>query len=149
MSNTYPVWWDTTLTIYNKFEDPQTHIVTWYRTVLENCFWKYIGNKIKIGNVNLETDNSICRIPISDKFKEKYEWINIPNDEMSQYFTIAKGDIIIKGEVDDTINEYVSGSRSTDIEAKYKELQGCIRIQEMTINTGIGRCCEHYLVKGV
>lgn len=149
MNNLYPEWWDTTLTIYNKFEDPITHVIRWYRTVLTNCFWKYTGNKIKVGNVTLETDNSICRIPKNSNFLEKGEWITRPNDEKGNYFTIARGDIIIKGDVADTIDEYTSGSRSTDLEKKYKELSGCIRIEEMTINTGTGRCAEHYYVTGV
>lgn len=36
--NSYPIWWDTDLTIYNKFTDPQTQLIKWYRTVLTNCF---------------------------------------------------------------------------------------------------------------
>ena len=41
----YPIWWDTTLTIYNQFKDPVTRVVTWYRTVVGGSFWKYTGNK--------------------------------------------------------------------------------------------------------
>lgn len=68
--NSYPIWWDTDLTIYNKFTDPQTHLIKWYRTVLTNCFWKYVGDKVSVGNTVLETNDIICRIPQNDKFKE-------------------------------------------------------------------------------
>ena len=64
----YPIWWDTTLTVYNKFEDPQTQVISWYRTVIDNCFWKYTGDKINIGETVLETNNIICRIPENDLF---------------------------------------------------------------------------------
>jgi hypothetical protein len=147
--NNYPSWWNTTITIYNKYTDPQTQLVKWYRHKVDGAFWKYSGNKVVVGSTVLETKDIICRIRKDDSFKEKHEWINIPNDEMSQYFTLAQGDIIVKGEVDDEINEYTSGTRSTDLKKKYKNLQGCLEIQEWANNTGGGRGNEHYYVKGL
>lgn len=149
MNDIYPEWWDTTLTIFNQFKDPQTKIVRWYKTVVDGAFWKYVGDKITIGKTVLETNNIICRIRKDDRFLEKYEWVQKPNDEMSDYFTLAKGDIIIKGAVDEDIDEYTNGRRSNDIIAKYKQLQGCMSIEEMAINVGAGRCDEHYYVKGI
>lgn len=144
----YPIWWDTTITIFNKFEDPQTNIVTWYKTVVNNCFWKNAGNKVNVNQVVIETDNTICRIPQQLNFMEKYQWINLPNDQMGTYFTLGPGDIIVKGEVSDIINEYSAGHRSSDLLTKYKALQGCIEIQQCAINTGIGRNNPHYYVRG-
>lgn len=147
--NNYPIWWDTTITIYNRFEDAQTHVVTWTSTVLEKCFWKYTGNKVVIDNTVLETNNIICRIPKDYRFLEKYEWLNKPSNDMPDYFTLGQGDIIVKGKVTDTINEYQSGKRSSDLKKKYKGLQGCMEVQEFSINVGAGRCNEHYFVKGI
>ena len=147
--NIYPAWWDTTVTIYNKFIDPQTKVISWYRTVISNCFWKYVGDKITIGETVIETDNSICRIPKNDKYLDKYAWENTSNDKMSKYFTIGIGDILVKGDVSDIINEYESGHRSSDVVAKYKKLQGCMVVEAYSINTGTARGSEHYLVKGV
>lgn len=147
MSN-YPIWWDRTLTIYNKFEDKTTRIVTWHRTILNNCFWKRSQNKISIGETVLATDYIICRIPKNKNFLEKYRWIAVPNDEMDDYFTLGIGDIIVLGEIEEDINEYVSGKRSTDFLAKYKALQGTIEIEEVELNVGRGRNNPHYFVKG-
>lgn len=147
--NNYPVWWDTTLTIFNKYEDPITQVVTWFKHVVAECFWKPTGNKVVINNVTIETDDIICRIKKNDSFLEKYIWITKPNDEMANYFTLSPGDIIVKGEVDDDINEYVSGKRSSDLLKKYRTLQGCMTIEEVGINIGEGRCNEHYFVKGI
>lgn len=149
MNNIYPPWWDTTITVYNKYEDPQTHVITWFRNVIEGAFWKYTGNKVTVGKVTLETNTTVCRIRKDDRFLERHEWLNKPNDLMGNYFTLGVGDIIVKGEVDDTINEYTSGTRSNDLEKKYKNLQGCIRIEEVNIDTGTFRGPEHYLVTGV
>lgn len=147
--NDYPIWWSTTVTIYNRFEDPQTQVVSWFRKTVENCFWKYVGDKVTVGETVLETNNIICRIPKNDLYLEKYEWINLPNDQMGDYFTLGQGDIIVKGEVDDIINEYQPGSRSNDLIVKYKALQGCMEIQEVANNTGVGLGVEHYHIRGI
>ena len=147
MSN-YPIWWDTTVTIYNRYEDAQTNLVSWMRTVVTGCFWKYSGDKVSVGNVVLDTKSVICRIRKNPNFMEKYQWQQLPNDEMPNYFTIGLGDIIVKGAVTDEINEYTSGSRSSDLLEKYRNLQGCMEVEDFSINTGIGRNNEHYLTRG-
>lgn len=147
--NNYPSWWNTTVTIYNRYEDPQTNIVGWHRHVVHGAFWKAAGDKIVIDKTVLDTENILCRLRKDSAFLEKSAWIEIPNDQMSNYFTLSQGDIIIKGEVTDEINEYVSGKRSTDIKKKYKDLQGCMEIKHWANNTGGGRGNEHYLAKGI
>lgn len=144
----YPIWWDTTITIYNKYEDSQTQVTQWFRRVLPNCFWKYSGDKIAVGTVVLDTKSVICRIPKNPLFLERYEWQQLPNDQMSEYFTVGLGDIIVKGEVFDEIDEYTSGSRSSDLLEKYKNLQGCMEIEDFSVNVGLGRNNEHYLARG-
>lgn len=146
--NHYPSWWNQTLTVYNKYIDPQTKVITWHRHVITNCFWKDVGNKITVGNTILETKDIICRIPIREDFMEKYLWYQLPNDEMDDYFTLGENDIIIKEEVVDEIDEYTKGHRSTDILAKYKALQGCMVINKVGLNIGGGRGNEHYHVRG-
>lgn len=147
MSN-YPIWWDSTLTIYNKYEDPQTHVISWYRTVLNNCFWKNNYQRMSLGQVELETDSTIIRIPENSKYINSFDWIKLPNDKMKDYFTLADGDIIVNGNVADNIDEYTAGSRSTDFIQKYK-FKGCIRINRLTVNTGLGRGLPHYHVEGI
>ena len=144
----YPLWWETTVTIYNKFLDVQTDVITWYRTVVSDCFWKLDGTQVAIGNTVLNAKSTICRIPKDSRFLERQDWQTIPNDQRSQYFTIGRGDIIIKGEITDVIDEYSAGHRSTDLLAKYTELQGCLEVSEFTINVGRGRNNEHYFVRG-
>lgn len=147
--NNYPVWWDDTITVYNKYVDPQTMVITWFRHILHNVFLKRTGNKVTINNVELETDGIICRIPKNDAFLPKYVWVQVPNDNMQNFFTLAPGDIIVFGEVEDSIDEYIAGHRSNDLKAKYKELQGCMEIQDMSVNVGLGRNEEHYYVRGI
>lgn len=144
----YPLWWDSTITVYNKFEDSQTHIIRWFRTVVTDCFWKYSGSRVSVGDVTLDSKSVLCRIPKSENFMDKGSWIALPNDLMSGYFTLGQGDIIVHGEVTDEIDEYTSGSRSTDLLEKYRSLQGCMEVEEFAVNTGIGRNNEHYFARG-
>lgn len=144
----YPIWWETTVTVYNKYKDPQTQLVRWYRTVITDCFWKLAGNTVQVGDVMLDSKSIVCRISKDDRFLEKQEWINKPNDERGNYFTVAQGDIIVKGVCADEIDEYTRGHRSTDLLGKYREYQACMEITEYSNNTGIGRNNEHYFVRG-
>ena len=146
--NHYGSWWNSTLTVYNKYTDPITKIITWHRHVISDCFWKYVGEKVHINNTIIETKDIICRIPKRDDFMEKYKWVELPNDEMPKYFTLGENDVIINGEVTDEIDEYTAGHRSSDVVKKYKALQGCMTIERVAINVGGGRGNEHYYVKG-
>jgi hypothetical protein len=147
--NSYPMWWDTIITVYNKYNDPTTRKVTWCRSIVPNCFWKYTENKLVVGETTIETSVILCRVPISKQFLEKYKWDELSETEKENYFTFGLGDIIVKGQVADEIDEYTSGSRSSDVLNKYKNLQGCAVVQQCSINAGVGRGNEHYLVKGV
>lgn len=148
MSN-YPVWWDSKITVYNKYEDPLTRVITWHRTQLDGAFWKYVKDKVSVGETVLEAEKTICRIRENDKFMEKHLWITLPNDQMSQFFTLGVGDIVVKGYVEDEVDEYTSGQRSSDLVAKYKALQGCMEIESVSNNTGVGRGLPHYLASGL
>lgn len=142
----YPRWWNDTITIYNKYTDPTTSVITWHRTVIHGCFIKAANNKVTVGQTVLETNNIIIRIPEQPNFKEYGEWVKIPNDQMGDYFTLHQGDIVIKGEVSDTIDEYTKGIRATDILKKHKEYGTCFVISSWSDNTG--RSMPHYFVSG-
>lgn len=145
--NNYPEWWNTTITVYNKYEDQTSRQITWYRTVIQNCFWKYTGNKIVVGETAIDTNTTLCRVPLHPAFLEKYQWTDTPNK--SEHFTLSPGDIIICGEVNDVIDEYAAGKRSSDVLEKYRKLQGSMMIDKCASNTGPGRGLEHYYVRGV
>lgn len=147
--SSYPAWWDTTLTIYNKFENKLTNQITWYRHALSGCFWKYTGNKVTVNDVVLETNNTIARIPEQENFMERYEWVDVPSDQKENYFTLGEGDIVVCGEVSDEIDEYQTGHRSSDLIKKYKDLRGCMQIDGIALNVGTMRVDPHYWIRGV
>ena len=144
MNDVYPEWWNVTVTLYNKYESSSGEI-TWYRTVLEGCFWKYETDYTRVDNATQMTKVLLCRVRKSDSFLENFEWREL--DSKGDYFTFSEGDILIRGEVEDIVDEYTAGSRSSDLLKKYKDR--CAEITECRINVDGGRVCEHYLVRGI
>ena len=148
MYNQYPPWWNADVTLYNKYTDPTTKQITWYRKPLSGCFWKNSSDKVKIGNTVLETESTTCRIRIDPLFIPAGAWQTLPAEDRETYFTLGVGDILVLGEVDDEINEYETGKRSSDLLTKYHKLRECLQIDKAVINVG-DRGIEHYRVKGV
>ena len=153
MSDLPFAWWDKTLTIYNKVVDPVTNRISWYRTTVDNCFWKYVNNLYNMGRygmstvgVQLEIKNVVCRIPKTDKYVDKRTWDSL--EDKTDHFTLANGDIIVLGEVEDVIDEYVEGQRSTDLMTRYKKYDACIEIATYVDNVQTGVGLEHYRVVG-
>lgn len=153
MSNFPFAWWDKTITLYNKYVDPTTQVITWYRTVIHNCFWKnvnetyYVGTRgISTSGVKLETKTITCRIPEDERYVDRKTWDELA--DKSKNFTIGNGDIIILGEVNDTIDETTSGKHSTDLVAKYKKYDASLMIDTYVINTVTGVGLRHYRIVG-
>lgn len=144
MANIYPEWWCDTVTLYNKYTATSGE-VTWYRTVLLGCFWKYVTDYQRVDNATQMTKVLLCRVRKSNKFVESYEWQAL--GDKSSRFTFNEGDILIKGKVEDSVDEYTKGQRSSDLLNKYKDR--CAQITECSINVGGGRVNEHYLVRGI
>ena len=148
MSN-FPEWWDKKITIYNKYTDAGTRVVTWYKTVIDKpmCFWKEVGDKTIVGNVTVDTKSIIVRIPQSSKYATPQEWWWLT--DKSTKFTLQQDDILVLGVCEDTIDEYTSGKRSTDLLAKYRRFGGIMEIKQIANDTMSGMLFKHYLVKGL
>lgn len=137
--------WDKTITLYNRYEDEQTGIIKWYRHKLNKCFYKRTNNKVRVGDVQLQSDDTIIRIPAQSGYFPPFAWNNLPNDRKGNQMTLQSGDLIFLGEVADEIDEYTSGKRSSDLITKYKAL-GSVFVKSVNINDFMYG--QHYLVKG-
>lgn len=137
--------WDKTITLYNRYEDEQTGIIKWHRHKLNKCFYKRTNNTVRVGDVRLQSDDTIIRIPAQSGYMPPYEWTKLPNDKKKNYLTMQSGDLIFLGDVSEEIDEYTSGKRSSDLITKYKAL-GSVYIKSVNINDFMYG--QHYLVKG-
>lgn len=147
--NNYPEWWNSTVTLYNKFVDRDSGEIKWFRTVLTDCFYNHTVEKLSVGQTVIESNVSVCRVRVNDKFVNKRVWNEFDDNNRSEHFTLSIGDIIVAGDVDFEVDEYTKGKRSSDLVAEYKEWPGCFTVETASINVGPGRGNEHYLARGV
>lgn len=138
-------YWNKTITVFNKFEDKFTGATVWHRHVLRNCFYKRTNQSVSVGNVNLQSDENIVRIPYQANFKQAYEWQNMPTDMQANYLTLQTGDLIIYGLIAMDIDENTSGMRANDFIKNYKSM-GVMTIKAVNINDDLPN--KHYLVRG-
>lgn len=140
------MFWNKTITLYNKYEDAETGAVKWCRRSIENCFYKTTKNTVDVGNVQMKTDDNVIRIPIQSDYIAPHDWNNMPNNRKRFFITLQDGDLIVLGNVKDEIDEYTSGKRSNDLIEKYKAL-GTVFIKSVSVNDFLPGA--HYLVRGV
>ena len=139
------MFWDKTITLYNKCEDEQTGLIRWYRHKLTNCFYKVTDNKVNIGNVQLQTNDNIIRIPEQRDYLPPYKWMELPNDKKGDQMTLQTGDLIFLGDIQEDIDELISGKRSSDLIAKHKTV-GSVFITSVNINDFVPGA--HYFIRG-
>ena len=139
------MFWDKTVTLYNKYEDEITGAIHWYRHKLTDCFYKVTNNTVTVGSVKLQTNDNIIRIPAQIKYLSADKWQELPNDKKTEYLTLKGDDLIFLGDVSENIDEYTPGKRSSDIIEKYKAL-GSVVVTSVNINDFLPE--PHYLVRG-
>lgn len=144
----YPRWWDRRITLFIKYVDPDTDEVTWYRKVINDCFFKETKTTKVSGNTISEVTQSVLRIPESTLYKDCASWHAMSESERKSYFTLKNGDVVVAAEIFDIPDEYTEGKRMSELLEKYKELYPCFEIDVININVGIGRCLPHYYVGG-
>lgn len=89
------------ITIYNCYraaDNPKSTKDTWFRTVLHDCFYKNVIGRSEYVNSSPKMDSVYTvRIPVSEKYLPYHEWIKLPDEKRSEYFTCSQKDIVIKG----------------------------------------------------
>lgn len=92
-----------TVTVYHKITDRSSGrtVTSWERTVYKNCFFGTVSAEALNGTTVTSADSFVVRIPHDTGI------------------VVCPGDVIVSGEVSDVIAD-VSGSRASDLVAKYK-----------------------------
>lgn len=136
----YPPSWADTVTLYNQHRsdaDGRTKTV-WLRTVLYGCFYGSQKRQQLDGMTLISVDTHLVRIRATENYKSPDEWHRLSLDQAPLYFTLGKGDVIVKGEVDDSIPDNRSAS---GILSKYPD---AFEVAEAKDNSGPGRFSAHY-----
>jgi hypothetical protein len=127
-----------TITLYNHYtdnSDKPKH--KWGRIVLKNCYFGKVTGKNSTNLALTDADAYVCRIPKSPFYVELYQG-NINT------FSLAEGDVIVKGEVSDEISD-TAGNRPADIIKRYSG--NAFQVKNVSINTHLP-FAQHYRASG-
>jgi hypothetical protein len=105
----YPDWWNKTVTLYKKFEEPDRGVY-WQRTRLNGCFWSVKSERLPSGDNVITTLVYVVRVPCGRPIEA------------------ATGDICVLGKVSDEIDERTQGKRSSDFLKKYGQGAFLVRV---------------------
>lgn len=134
-----------TITLYNRRETKDVNgrtVVTWYRRSIGGCSWMRKTNRIWDGTAVILANTIICRIPEHPAYREPQDWDALTSP--TGYFTLAPGDIIVRGTVTDTIGTSLSDAALIE---KYKR-GGAFVVAAAKNNVHPGLLLEHYLAEG-
>ena len=91
-----------TITIYNHYYDKLTRLDKWNRKTLTGCMWRQTTTKT-VSNGKLEVDDSISiTIPYQNGYLPPKQYAKLPNDQMSQYWTLDSNDnldVVVLGDI--------------------------------------------------
>jgi len=139
------MFWNKTITLYNRHQDALTDEIAWHRHTIRNCFFKSARNNVRAGSTQTASNDNVARIPAQDNFVPANEWNALPVDKRGKYITLQVGDVIVLGDINEDIDEYANGKRSSDLIAKH-ELSGSMFVDSYNINDFLPGA--HYFVRG-
>lgn len=126
-----PSWWNNTITLFHRTEGKDAlgkSVVTWHRTVLQNCFY---GQKLRQRINGLEIVSSDAHV------------VRIPAAAVGEGFAIGKGDIIVLGDAPEELAVNDSGRALKETYAG-----GCFTVSTATDNTRLPRTAHWYASEG-
>jgi len=135
---------DVTITVYNchTSKDPNNRTVTtWHRKILTGCSWRDSLKRTLVASAVVISNEVICRVPKNAAYISPAEWDK--RVSVSGVFTFAPGDIVVKGQVSDTISDTF---KISDLITKYKRA-GVMKILLVRVNTDIEQLA-HYRLEG-
>lgn len=132
-----------TLTLYNRVRnvgaDGRT-AESWRRRVLTGCSWVRAHERVRDEGIVRYAESVACRIPASADYLPPGDWD--AQGAPPGKFTLAAGDILVRGEVDDEIG---AGLSAAELVKKYAR-SGAAIVQSVKENTHLGPLA-HYVAR--
>ena len=125
-----------TITLYNCLkgaDNPDGTTDVWYKTVLNECFFKCLQTAINSGTSAQMAGSYVSRVPASTKYKKYSDWVKVPAATRGQYFTGNLGDVIILGNSSEIIS---SASPNTASQGLNRNKPGAFKVTAFSDNSG-------------
>lgn len=119
-------YWNETLTVFSK-RIAENGEVSWISKMYAGCFWRRKALRERSAGAEFALNGFVCRIPGIT------EGVNI-------------GDIVVRGEVHDTIDEYAEDQRSIDLLKRYAGK--CMTVSNVHENSGPVSSMNHLYAEG-
>lgn len=125
---------NTALTLYNKYYDSESGLNVYPRTVIPAVMWqnRKARNVLASGG-NLAVDQATIFIPFTgnlDNFTAAKAWLAL--SDKSANWTLQRGDLVVKGEVNDELGSEFTPS---DLKAKYDDVLEISMIDTMDMGS--------------
>lgn len=135
-----------TITVFNciRGRDNLTKKDIWTRTVLHDCFYKFVQVRVDDGKIAKTVGTYTARIPESEQYLPYREFAKLSDEERGKNFTFNLGDIVVKGEC---LEEITGKTPNTATEVLDRLQPDAFVITAFSDNTS-HPCAKHYRVGG-
>ena len=112
------------ITLYNKYYDIDNDCYMYQKTLIKNVDWQgkkaaRVSNNISSSTGMVVDDEYLIFIDKLDNYVSPKAFLRLSKEERVNYFTLATGDKIVKGEID---FEYSTKHTLKDLEQEYDDV---------------------------
>lgn len=112
------------ITLYNKYYDIDNDCYMYQKTLIKNVDWQgkkaaRVSNNISSSTGMVVDDEYLIFIDKLDNYVSPKAFLRLSEEERVNYFTLATGDKIVKGEID---FEYSTKHTLKDLEQEYDDV---------------------------
>ena len=129
---------NTNVTIYNKYYDLSSGYDLYQRTVIEGVNWSGVRNATVSSNGLLLADSIRIILDKLENYISPKQFAKLNNNERVNYFTLAIGDKIVKGEINFEILG-IKPNSIADLEKNYNDVMNLMSFRELS---------DHWEVEG-
>lgn len=127
------------ITIYNKYYDPYNDIYKYQRTIIKGVNWQSKRNGTVSDKGLLLADSTLIFIDKLDNYISPKRFAKLETIERENYFTLASGDKIVKGQVEFEVIGFKPYSIN-DLDVEFDDVVVIKSINELS---------DHFEVEGV
>lgn len=135
-----------TVTIWNRYRDPNTKKDSWYRHVVQNCSWESEIISGVNGTGAVTGSAYTVQIDQNPNYRDKRTWDALDATGKVLYFTLTPGELIALGDVAFTIDG-IAGHTESD--AKIALTPDIFTIKVVGDETESYKRAPHYEIAGV
>lgn len=134
-----------TVTIWNRWRNPDTSKDEWYRHVINRCTWDVKIVRALVGDGAAIASTYNVRIEENASYRDRRAWEDLNADGKVEFFTLSPGDLAALGNAD---FEITGMKPYTESDAKKKFAPDIFTIRAVKDNAKPYMMGRHYRIEG-